>query len=120
MGAFRVMGITRSSARAKARKHCLNSSVPRNTTFDEWFKKIADENYEKGKIEVLSAGFDTPQAAQQFLDVAKNDGLKYGSIEYAHPCGLDPKTKKLRHEWRQGTGSVPTLTAEELGQAVLL
>lgn len=128
MTAFRVMGVTRGLAYERAKKYLAeNDTKPDAVSWPDWragFKGRLDSKtgqlYASMKAVSLSE-LDAPIYAEQYVETAKaTSGLKDWHIEYRHPCGVDPKTNKLRYEWRRWNGRIPELTPTELGEVPLL
>ncbi|RUR51496.1 hypothetical protein [Vreelandella populi] len=73
MSTFRVYGMTEAKARQIAR-----SLAPKNNESIEDYETRVQERFEKlmngGKEVPLSAAFDAPQFARQFIDIARRSG----------------------------------------------
>jgi hypothetical protein len=84
MSTFAVFGMTAAQALADARKSTKNTRPsgkhgvpPIELTITEWTDAVqrnADAIMAGEKVKQLSALFDTPQHAQQFIELAKRSG----------------------------------------------
>lgn len=105
MSTFAVFGMTAAQALADARKTTKNTKPsgkpgvpPVEITLEEWVKAVqrnADAIMVGEKVKQLSALFDTPQYAQQFIDLAKRAGPCRDLKIRCKAALLDEKGKKI-------------------------
>ncbi|MDG9886307.1 hypothetical protein N7650_26130 [Pseudomonas sp. GD04058] len=105
MSTFAVFGMTASAALADARKQTKNTRPsgkagcsPVEITLAEWTEAVqrnADAIMAGEKVKQLSGLFDTPQHAQQFIELAKRAGPCRDLKIRCKAALLDEKGKKI-------------------------
>lgn len=104
MSTFAVFGMTASAALADARKQTKitkpsgKAAPPLELTPSEWSEAVqrnADAIMVGERVKQLSALFDTPQHAQQFIDLAKKAGACRDLKIRCKAVLLDEKGKKI-------------------------
>ena len=105
MSTFAVFGMTASAALADARKQTKITKPigkagcpPQELTPSEWGEAVqrnADAIMTSEKVKQLSALFDTPQHAQQFIELAKRAGACRDLKIRCKAALLDQKGKKI-------------------------
>lgn len=105
MSTFAVFGMTASAALADARKHTKIAKPsgkagcpPLELTPSEWGEAVqrnADAIMAGEKVKQLSALFDTPQHAEQFIELAKKAGACRDLKIRCKAALLDEKGKKI-------------------------
>lgn len=106
MSTFAVFGMTASAALADARKQTkitkpsgkAGCPPPLELTPSEWNEAVqrnADAIMASEKVKQLSALFDTPQHAQQFIELAKKAGACRDLKIRCKAALIDEKGKKI-------------------------
>lgn len=105
MSTFAVFGMTASAALAEAKKKTRTtrpsgkiSCPPVDLSPAEWdeaVKRNAEATMAGERVKQLSALFDTPQHAQQFIDLAKRAGACRDLKIRCKAALLDEKGKKI-------------------------
>lgn len=105
MSTFAVFGMTASAALADARKKTKTTKPsgkagcpPLDLTLAEWEEAVqrnVDAIMASEKVKQLSVLYDTPQHAQQFIDLAKRSGACRDLKIRCKAALLDEKGKKI-------------------------